>query len=85
MNHLTDNRMRQIAYLIGFFLIWYIALLSGCILDHQPDASVENPPSNEELEESIRAFECLVPEPTVEGVLIGVAVSLAAAYLGLQD
>lgn len=77
---------RAVGYLFALILIWYVALTYGCITAHQPnEASLEDPPSNEELRESVMAVRCLVPEPTFKGVAIAVVVSFAAAYLGARE
>ena len=74
-----------LGYLLGFILIWYVALTYGCITAHHPnDVSVENPPSNDELKQSILAVKCLVPAPTAKGIAIAVVTSFAAAYLGVR-
>lgn len=76
---------RTIGYLFAFILIWYVALTYGCIDAHQPDnVSVENPPTNEEVRESIMAVKCLIPQPTVKGIAIAIVVSIAAGYLGAR-
>lgn len=50
-----------------------------------PDiALLENPPTDEELTESVMAIEFLVPEPTATGIGIAVLVSLAAGYFGIR-
>lgn len=74
---------RALGYILGLILIWYVALTYGCITAHHPDdVSVENPPSNDELKQSVLAIKCLVPEPTAKGIAIAVVTSFAAAYLG---
>lgn len=77
---------RPLAYLAALILIWYVSLTFGCIMDHQPDeASLENPPTTDELGRSFLAVRCLVPEPTLLGISIAMVVTLAAGYLGLQE
>lgn len=76
---------QAVGYLAVLILIWYVALTYGCISAHQPDASLENPPSNSELKGSILAVTCLVPTPTAKGITIAVTVSAAATYLGIRD
>lgn len=77
---------RALGYLFAVILIWYVALTYGCITAHQPaEASLENPPTNEELGDPVMAITCLVPEPTGKGIAIAVVVSFAAAYLGGRE
>lgn len=77
---------RALGYLFALILIWYVALTYSCITAHQPDnASLENPPSNEEVQDSIKAVTCLVPEPTAKGIGIAVVVSIGAGYLGVRE
>ena len=76
---------RALGYLFGLILIWYVALTYGCISAHHPEnASLENPPSNAELRETMMAVECLVPEPTIKGFAIAVVVTIAATALGVR-
>ena len=64
---------RALGLVFAFVLIWYIALTYGCITSHHPDeVSIKNPPSNEEVRESVKAIKCLVPTPTVKGIAIAV-------------
>ena len=74
-----------IATAAALILIIYVMMVFGCIQSHQADdVSLENPPSNEEIEDSIMAIECLVPKPTPLGIGISVIVTLAGIYLGVD-
>ncbi|WP_436348697.1 hypothetical protein [Natronorubrum sp. FCH18a] len=75
---------RAVVYLFALILIWYVALTYGCITAHQADVSLEDPPTNEEVRNSIMAVTCLVPELTVKGIAIAVVVSIAAGALGVR-
>lgn len=74
-----------VGMLAAIILIWYLSLFYGCLDAHQPDASLNDPPNNGELEQSFRSVTCLSPQPTVKGVVIAIVLSLTAGYLGLND
>lgn len=61
---------RAVGYVLALVLIWYLALFYGCISAHQTEASVGDPPSNEEVKETVASVRCIVSEPTVKGVAI---------------
>lgn len=76
---------QAIAKVAAFILIIYVVMVFGCIQSHQAnDVSLENPPSNEEIEDSIMAIKCLVPKPTPLGIGLSIVVTLAGMYLGVK-
>lgn len=78
--------MKILAYVVVLIIGVYLAMFYGCVQSYQPDdASLENQPSTEDIGQSFLAVRCIIPKPTVTGLLGSIIVAIAASYLGLRE